>query len=278
MHAKSSDLIVCKFGGSSLADAKTFERVRNIVRADERRRTIVVSAPGKRFKGDEKVTDRLYALCRALKENRLPECGFDLAFGRFFCLKEKLGINFDLRKHLNIIKSRLSCGTDYVVSRGEYLCAVAMARYLGFEFVDAEDLFFFDENGVIDEKKTRAAIEKLPKDKGIVVPGFYGTGFDGGIKLFPRGGSDVSGAYLAAYSGATVYENWTDVSGVYERDPNVFIGQKPIERMTYERLKGVISAGACVIHEGAVPPLEKHGVTLKILNTFRPEDSGTTVE
>jgi len=270
------NLTVCKFGGTSLADEKTFEKVRNIVKADSRRRVIVVSAPGKRFASDRKVTDVLYSLAKF--GERTDEGYFNRCFGRFFLLAEKLGVCVDIKKKVGDIWRNTFLGEDYIVSRGEYLCALIMAEYLGFRFFDAADVFFFDESGAIDEGKTRSAVSSLDTSRGVVVPGFYGSDNNGNIKLFSRGGSDVSGAILAAYSGAETYENWTDVSGVYNADPNKVFGQKPIEKISYEALAAIADGGARVIHKGAIAPLKKAGVKLKILNTFRPTDKGTLVE
>ena len=277
MREKYGKVKVCKFGGSSVANAKTFEKVKDIVSCDEKRCVVVVSAPGKRFERDDKVTDMLYALSDKLSLNS-DDGYFDFAFGRFFCLREKLGLKADVRAEINEIKHNAFKGVDYIVSRGEYLCAKLTAEYLGYKFIDAEGIFFFDENGRIDEIKTRDNIGKIDLSGGVVVPGFYGADESGNIRLFSRGGSDVSGALLAAYLGAEVYENWTDVSGVYPMDPNVVGGQKPIKNMTYRELKRICDGGAKVVHTGAISPLEKAGVTLKILNTFRPFDEGTTIK
>ncbi len=268
---------VCKFGGSSVADAKAFERVKNIVLGDKKRLVVVVSAPGKRFESDDKVTDLLYALTDKLYK-KSDDGYFDFAFGRFFCLREKLRLKTDVRAEIQIIKRNAFKGVDYIVSRGEYLCAKMAAEYLGYTFIDAKDLFFFNESGRIDEKKTRDRIKKLDLFGGVVVPGFYGSAANGTIKVFPRGGSDVSGALLAAYLTAEEYENWTDVSGVYQADPRIKSGQTPIKNMTYRELKAVCVGGAQVICAGAIPPLEQCGVTLRILNTFHPEEDGTTVK
>ena len=267
---------VCKFGGTSLASAKTFEKVRSIVRSDGGRVCIVVSAPGKRFKKDEKVTDLLYSLYRRARFGAVAEGDIDFAFGRFFCLKEKLGLKLDLRCELNVIKSELDLGEDRLVSRGEYLSAKMFAEYLNYDFVDAADIFVFDDSGALNYEKTEKNAVKL-KGKRVVVPGFYGAYEDGRIKLFSRGGSDVSGAILAAALGYGIYENFTDVSGVCPVDPRLDENAKPYPRLTYDELDEILSSGACVLNRGAIPPLKKSGVKLVIKNTFRPEDQGTLV-
>ncbi|MBP5177824.1 MAG: hypothetical protein ILP02_04505 [Clostridia bacterium] len=265
--------IVCKFGGSSLSDADAFRRVKKILRSDGRRKTVVVSAPGKRFDGDEKVTDVLFAL---YKRGNADRSFFYKSFSRYFAICQDLNLKLDIGAEVKRIYDEFHLGKDYVVSRGEYLSALIAAEYFGFTFIDAKDVFFFD-NGVIGGLKTKNAVKAIDFSRGVVVPGFYGRDDKGGIRLFKRGGSDVSGAYLAAYSGAAVYENWKDVSGVYEKDPKIFCGQKPLASMTYRKLENLLSSGAKVLDIGAIAPLIEYGVTLKILNSFDPSGGGTTV-
>ncbi|MBO4572205.1 MAG: hypothetical protein J5762_00330 [Clostridia bacterium] len=272
---KLNDITVCKFGGSSLADADGFRRVAKIISSDKKRKVVIVSAPGKRFPADEKVTDLLFKVNGSLPSRERHERLYK-AFGRFFAIKSRLFLNIDLKKELERIDAEFDRGTEYVVSRGEYLTAKMTAEFLGYEFFDAEKLYFFDETGTIDLEKTRSAFSGLPTD-GVVIPGFYGTGPSGTIKLFSRGGSDVSGSFAAVALKAKTYENHTDVSGVYPIDPAVFKRAKPIKKIGYRQLALLTGHGAKVVHKGAVPPLINSGVTLKILNTFRAGDAGTTV-
>ena len=276
MFIENNQRIVCKFGGSSLADADGFKRARDILLADDRRKTVVVSAPGKITGDDEKVTDLLYAYCLAVTSNENADGIFDKIRSRFFSVKEELSLKYPLEEEFYKLKNEPFKGIAYTVSRGEYLCAALFSEYSGYAFIDAADIIFFDYSGKADCEKTENAIKKSNLDK-VVTGGFYGRGGSGEIRLFSRGGSDVTGALIAAYTGAAVYEKWTDVSGLYERDPNLFKGQSPILNASCAKLEDLCKKGAGVLSAEAVAQLKNAGVTLKILNTFRPEDKGTTI-
>ncbi|MBP5372915.1 MAG: aspartate kinase, partial [Clostridia bacterium] len=229
---------VAKFGGTSVASAKTFKMIKDIVLKDERRKVVVVSAPGKREKDDSKVTDLLYLLNAHINYGVDYSGIFNLIKERYIAIRNDLGVEIDLESEFDEIENNVKkgFGEEYLVSRGEYLCAKLMAAYLGFEFVDAEKLFFFDYYGRIDEKKTDSAISAVKVGKGIVVPGFYGVYPNGLVKLFSRGGSDITGALLARGLNASLYENWTDVSGIMMTDPIIVDNPKRIEEITYEEL------------------------------------------
>ena len=181
---------VAKFGGSSLADAEQFKKVKNIIENDENRRIVVVSAAGKRFKEDNKITDLLYLCYAHIKYSVSYESMFAIIENRYLEIRDELGLKCNLESEFRIIKSRMKKGMnrDYLVSRGEYLAGMLMAEYLGYDFIDAENVIFFDYNGKVDIAKTREAMEKAVErsPKG-VIPGFYGTLPNGEIKLFQEG-------------------------------------------------------------------------------------------
>ena len=270
---------VAKFGGTSVASAKTFKMIKDIVLKDERRKVVVVSAPGKREKDDSKVTDLLYLLNAHINYGVDYSGIFNLIKERYIAIRNDLGVEIDLESEFDEIENNVKkgFGEEYLVSRGEYLCAKLMAAYLGFEFVDAEKLFFFDYYGRIDEKKTDSAISAVKVGKGIVVPGFYGVYPNGLVKLFSRGGSDITGALLARGLNASLYENWTDVSGIMMTDPRIVDNPKRIEEITYEELHELSYMGAKVLHEETVFPIKELNIPIRILNTMRPEDEGTLI-
>ena len=244
---------VVKFGGSSLANAEQFKKVGDIIRSEESRRYVVPSAPGKRYSGDTKVTDLLYA------------CYDKAAAGADFT-----GIlNADFKAQ---------AGTEYAASRGEFLNGKVMAAYLGYEFVDAATVIRFDKNGNFDADKTDKLLAKrLQKCEKAVIPGFYGGMEDGTVKTFSRGGSDVTGSLVAKAIHADIYENWTDVSGFLVTDPRIVDNPAVIETITYRELRELSYMGATVLHEDAIFPVRKEGIPINIRNTNRPEDKGTFI-
>lgn len=271
---------VVKFGGSSLANAEQFEKVGNIIRAEESRRYVVPSAPGKRFDKDTKVTDMLYA-CYASAEK-----GEDFG-GQLQNIKERydeiirgLGIDFSLDEDFSRIEAdfKAGAGSDYAASRGEFLNGKIMAAYLGYEFVDAAEVIRFDKKGDLDVQKTDRLLAKaLAKHERAVVPGFYGAYEDGRVKTFSRGGSDVTGSLVAKAICADVYENWTDVSGFLVTDPRIVDDPAVIETITYRELRELSYMGATVLHEEAIFPVRKEGIPINIRNTNKPEDKGTFI-
>ncbi|QIB70508.1 aspartate kinase [Aminipila butyrica] len=272
---------VAKFGGSSVADAIQLTKTKEIIEADQERRYVVVSAPGKRYDQDNKITDLLY-LCKTHIEHNLPyEQVFQVICDRYMAMEINLGVEVDLLKEFDEIKRNLQEGasSDYIASRGEYLNALMTAAMLGYDFVDTAGLILFDEKGRFLEEETNKVLgEVLKKHERAVLPGFYGTYPSGKIKTFSRGGSDITGAIVARAVGADVYENWTDVSGFLMADPRVVKNPRPISRISYKELRELSYMGASVLHEDAIYPARVAGIPINIRNTNRPTDPGTTID
>ena len=271
---------VVKFGGSSLADSNQFKKVKNIIDADSSRRVVVVSALGKRTKEDYKITDLLYLTCAHLKYGVEFNSIFDVVKARYKEVNNDLGLNINIEKEFDIIESNFSKNVDkeYVVSRGEYLAAKMMAAYLGYDFIDAAELIFFDYDGNLNEEKIKNALhEKLKNVDKIVVPGFYGVYPDGKIHLLSRGGSDVTGSILAKVYEASIYENWTDVSGFLVTDPRIVKDPKQIKEISYDELRELSYMGANVLHEDTIFPVQDLDIPINVRNTNRPEDDGTII-
>ena len=271
---------VVKFGGSSLASAEQFKKVGNIIRAEESRRYVIPSAPGKRFSDDVKVTDMLYKCYgAAVKGKKFTDLLKDIQ-ERYNEIIEGLGLTLSLEKEFEIIRDNFAkkAGRDYAASRGEYLNGIIMANYLGYEFIDAAEVLFFDEEGKFDADKTDEILsERLNKAERAVIPGFYGSLPDGTIKTFSRGGSDVTGSIVAKAAKVDLYENWTDVSGFLIADPRIISNPKSIEAITYKELRELSYMGATVLHEDAIFPVRKEGIPINIRNTNAPEDKGTLI-
>ncbi len=273
-------MIVTKFGGSSLADSAQFQKVKSIIEADPERRVVVVSAPGKRHSDDTKVTDYLYTLGSHLKYGVPDDKIWNSVVERYKEIKESLNLTIDIEAELAEFAATFSKNIDQncLVSRGEYFCARLMSSYLGFAFVDAADVMCFSYDGTLDvaesEKRVRAAYEKYGK---IVIPGFYGAYPNGDINLFSRGGSDITGSYLSRFLGASIYENWTDISGIRSADPRLAENPKAIERITYEELRELSYMGASVLHEDSILPVQECGIAINLLNTNEPSHTGTII-
>lgn len=271
---------VVKFGGSSLADAKQFQKVGAIVHADPSRIYVVPSAPGKRFSGDTKVTDLLYCCYDLAAEGKDFTDPFREIQSRYNEIIQGLGLKYSLEDEFRAIEENLKKepNRDYTASRGEYLNGRVMAKYLGFTFVDAAEIIFFDQDGQLDESKTqKKTAEKLSGLKNAVIPGFYGCGFDGKVKTFSRGGSDITGSIVAGACHVGVYENWTDVSGFLVADPRVVDSPAAIRTITYKELRELSYMGAGVLHEDAIFPVRHEGIPINIKNTNKPEDDGTWI-
>lgn len=271
---------VVKFGGSSLASAEQFEKVGNIIRADESRRYVVPSAPGKRFSGDTKVTDMLYQCYAVAEEGKDFTDLLDNIKARYNEIIDGLSLTLSLDDEFETIKKQfqVKAGSDYAASRGEYLNGIIMANYLGYEFIDAAEVIFFDENGVFDGEKTNEILsERLEKTERAVIPGFYGALPNGEVKTFSRGGSDLTGSIVAKAAQVDMYENWTDVSGFMIADPRIINNPKTIEAITYKELRELSYMGATVLHEDAIFPIRKEGIPINIRNTNAPEDNGTLI-
>lgn len=271
---------VVKFGGSSLADSNQFKKVKAIIEADSSRSIVVVSALGKRNKQDHKITDLLYLTGAHLKYGVDVDQVFDIVKERYFEVKNDLNLVVYLEQEFKQIEDKFSKNIDeeYLVSRGEYLAAKLMASFLGYTFVDAKDLIFFDYDGKINENKTYEALQLILKTtKKIVVPGFYGAYPDGKIHLLSRGGSDVTGSILAKASSADIYENWTDVSGFLVTDPRIVSDPKQIKEISYEELRELSYMGANVLHEDTIFPVQELDIPINVKNTNCPLDPGTII-
>ena len=278
---------VVKFGGSSLASAEQFKKVGAIITSDESRVYVVPSAPGKRFSDDTKVTDMLLHVYETAKAGNDFTEEVKAIKARYDEIITGLEIkDFSLDKDFEEITKQLEdltnpdpmCTLDYVASRGEFLNGKIMAAYLGFEFIDAAEVIFFNAEGNLNSYKTEKVLgERLAKTQHAVVPGFYGLGKDGKVKTFSRGGSDVTGSIVAQASRADVYENWTDVSGFLVADPRIVPDPKPIKYITYRELRELSYMGASVLHEDAIFPVRHCGIPINIRNTNAPEDAGTWI-
>ena len=272
-------LKVLKFGGSSMADATQFAKVKSIVESDESRRVVVVSAAGKRFKDDHKLTDLLY-LCHAhLKYGVSCDSVYQMIVDRYTAIRDELHLNVDLESEFAALRRKMDKGIsqDELVSRGEYFAAKLMAAYLGFAFLDSELWLKFKLDGSVDQEATYEALRHAAEGRKVVIPGFYGTMPDGSIKTFSRGGSDITGALAAAALDADVYENWTDVSGFLMADPKIVPDPEPIERITYSELRELSYIGAQVLHEGTIFPVREKNIPLNIRNTNQPDHPGTMI-
>ena len=273
-------MIVAKFGGSSLADAHQFQKVREIIRGDSERKYVVPSAPGKRSKEDEKITDLLYACHAAVRQGDDMQPLLHSVQARYQEIADELALQFDLEKEFRVIGEALLSGAsrDFAASRGEYLNGKLLAEYLGFAFVDAKDLFLFDKNGQLMEEETNRriadALERVPQ---AVIPGFYGADASGRIHTFTRGGSDITGALVARALNADIYENWTDVTGVRVTDPRIVPDSQWISTMTYRELRELSYMGFSVLHDEAVFPVRRAGIPTNIRNTNDPLHPGTMI-
>ena len=271
---------VAKFGGSSLADENQFKKVKAIIEADSDRRYIVPSAPGKRFSDDIKITDMLYRCYDLAKKGENFEDDFALIEKRYNDIIKALGLSLSLESDFAEIKSamRAKVGRDYAASRGEFLNGKILAEYLGYTFIDAAEVIFFDENGRYAAEHTDYVLsERLKNVERAVIPGFYGNTANDTIKTFSRGGSDITGAIVAKAAKADLYENWTDVSGFLCADPRIVKDPRPIGLITYRELRELSYMGATVLHEEAIFPVKSAGIPINIRNTNAPEDCGTMI-
>ena len=274
-------LKVTKFGGSSMADAGQYRKVRSIVEADPGRRVVIVSAAGKRRKDDHKITDLLY-LCHAHSQYGVDSSQvFDIIASRYLEIRDELKLSTPLEQEFAELKKRLdkkNISQDEVVSRGEYFSARLMADYLGFQFVDAADWIYFKMDGTVDQDRSYEALKRQVHGTGVVIPGFYGSMPDGHIRTFSRGGSDITGALAAAALDADVYENWTDVSGILMADPRIVEEPHSIPEVTYDELRELSYAGAQVLHPGTISPVREKNIPVNIRNTNDPSAPGTMIQ
>ncbi len=269
--------ITAKFGGTSLADASQIKKAAAIIKNDPSRRFVVASAPGKRFTDDIKITDLLYKAHSQYINNEDFDGTLSQISERFAAIIKDLAINFDIDSEIKAIKANIS-SRDYLASRGEYINSKIIAKFLGWEFIDAAEVIFFNESGLLDEAKTFYIMgEKLKTLKCAVIPGFYGSLPDGNIKTFSRGGSDITGSIVARAVKADLYENWTDVSGMLSADPRIVNNPRVIDYITYTELRELSYMGASVLHEDAVFPVRQAGIPINIRNTNKPDDKGTLI-
>lgn len=271
---------VCKFGGTSMADGNNISNVASIIRSDKDRRYVVVSAPGKRFSNDIKVTDLLYACQREVEETGSCKQSFAKVRERFVGIVEELKIEMDIRSLLDETEERIcqENSADFSASRGEYLSGNVMAAVLGVPFVDAQGVVLFNDDGSFAAEESYEAMAEALKDKpSAVVGGFYGSYRNGKVKTFSRGGSDISGAIVARAVYADVYENWTDVSGFLACDPRIVDRPQGIKVLSYKELRELSYMGANVLHSESIFPVKSANIPINIRNTFRPEDEGTMI-
>ncbi|MBR6703219.1 MAG: aspartate kinase [Clostridia bacterium] len=272
---------VCKFGGTSMADGNVILSASKIINADKERRYVVVSAPGKRFSGDIKVTDLLYQWSDAFeqKDEKLFGETFEKISARFLNIEREIGKSLGVENALAQMKEEVlnGAGRDYCASRGEFLAGKIMAEVLGVPFVDATEFIRFNEEGVLSEETFELGAKVLSKYQRAVIPGFYGLGADGKVKTFSRGGGDISGSIVARSVMASLYENWTDVSGFYTCDPRIVNSPEWISELSYQELRELSYMGANVLHSESIFPVRSAGIPIRICNTFRPEDAGTYI-
>ncbi len=271
---------VCKFGGTSMADGNMMKQVASIIQGDKERRYVVVSAPGKRFGGDIKITDLLYETFANVEKT--GACGepFDKICERFRGIVRELDLAMDIDSVLAQTKQEIEeeKSADFTASRGEYLSARVMSDLLGVPFIDAREVVKFGADGQLDGERTYKLVAEALKGKNYaVVSGFYGEDANGKVKTFSRGGSDISGAIVARAVMADVYENWTDVSGFLACDPRIVENPSNIQSMSYKELRELSYMGANVLHSESIFPVRSANIPIRIKNTFRPDDDGTVI-
>ncbi len=272
---------VVKFGGSSLASAEQFKKVAAIIKAEPCRRYVVPSAPGKRTKNDTKVTDMLYSCYDAASKGEDITNHFGEIEARYNGIISELGLDFSLADEFEAIKNAFihKAGRDFAASRGEYLNGLILAEYLGFDFIDAAEVIFFNDNGLFDSERTNAVLaSELKKHEYAVIPGFYGSMPNDTIKTFSRGGSDITGSIVARATECDLYENWTDVDGFLMADPRIVENPRVIGEITYRELRELSYMGATVLHEDAIFPVRFAGIPINIRNTNNPEAHGTLIK
>ena len=271
---------VCKFGGTSMADAKAIRQVKSIIEQDKDRRYVIVSAPGKRFKDDIKITDMLYRCYNDVVESGSCAKTFKIIRDRFTEIVKDLGLAIDIESILDKTEKEIveNKSADFAASRGEYLSAIIAADFFGYEFVDAADMVRFDSHGKLNQDYTDDKVaNRLGNIERAVIPGFYGKNFQGDIKTFSRGGSDITGSIIARAMKAELYENWTDVSGFLVCDPRIVPEAKVIKQITYKEVRELSYMGASVLHAEAISPVMKRRIPINIKNTFKPQDKGTMI-
>lgn len=271
---------VCKFGGTSMANANNINDIADIISKDKSRRYVVVSAPGKRFGADRKITDMLYACYHDVEVQGDCQETFKKIRVRYKEIVTELELDLDIDKYLDEVESGIVKyrSSEYAASRGEYLGGIIMAARLGFEFIDAAEIISFNQDGEFDAETTNKTVSaRLSKVKTAVIPGFYGADAYGNIRTFSRGGSDITGAVIARAVNAEVYENWTDVNGFMTCDPRIVANPQPISVLSYRELRELSYMGANVLHPESIFPVRFNNIPINIRNTFEPENSGTMI-
>ncbi len=271
---------VCKFGGSSVADASQIKKVKAILDKDQDRSIVVVSAPGKRFSGDEKVTDMLLLCAEIVNKGNSSKDKFEDVKNRFRDIAEGLGLGRDaLEEELDVVLKNIESGAgkDYAASRGEHLNAILISKYFGWNYIETEKCIVIGENNKIEEESYSNLAALINKNEKYVIPGFYGRSPSGEVRCFSRGGSDITGAIAARAVMADVYENWTDVSGVYSSDPRFVKSAHVIPSLSYKMVRELSEVGASVFHEEAIAPVVEVNIPINIRNTNSPEDDGTII-
>ena len=271
-------LKVCKFGGSSLSDADAIKKAADIILKDASRRFVVVSAPGKRNKTDEKITDLLYRCVDEAKRGNLNESFLKIE-NRYREIVKGLNIDLDLDDEFKATRDKIQndLDEDFAASRGEYFNAKIIAKFLNFEFVDAGDIIFFNDDGMFDSDKTNSVCKaRLKSCKNAVIPGFYGV-CNKKVKTFSRGGSDITGSIVARGVSCDIYENWTDVNGFMTADPRIVENPKSIKYLSYNELRELSYMGASVLHSESIFPVRIANIPINIKNTFEPENTGTMI-
>ncbi len=272
-------MIVCKFGGTSMADAAQMRKVKSIIDLEPDRRVIVVSAPGKRSRDDEKITDLFYFCHRDASAGKDIAPHFSIIRERISSIASDFGVASTISDTLDEIEAKIRGGAsaDYAASRGEYLAGLVMAELLGAVFVDPAETVLLTDDGRVDESTYAMVAEKMKGPGRFVLPGFFGSTADGKVKTFSRGGSDISGAIAARATGADRYENWTDVSGILMADPRIVENPRTITEITYREIRELASIGASVFHEEAIAPVRSVGVPINVRNTNDPTAEGSMI-
>lgn len=265
---------VLKFGGTSVANAKQIRKIAQIITIQQGRKAVIVSAPGKRNDNDIKITDALIAYAQTSEEAH-----FNFVKERFIELSINLQSSIDIAPYLDEIKTKIQnyASHDYILSRGEYLNALLIADYLEAEFFDAKDLITINRDGSVADSSYKAISDALADVDLAVIPGFYGQTPDKRIQTFPRGGSDITGSIVAKAVNAEIYQNWTDVSGIYQSDPRIAKKAKPIKEITYDEMLALANYGAGVFHQDAIAPAKEAGIIINVRNTDAPSEPGTLI-
>ncbi len=273
-------MIVCKFGGTSVAGQETFKKIKRIVEDNDNRKIIVVSALGKNEEYTTKITDKLFELYYLLQNGETGENIVQHIFFRYGQISKKMGVNINWQKYQNELNSEIkhkNCTKEYIVSRGEYYSAILYSKYLGANFLDAKDYIIFNKNGKIDQKTTKIKLNQLNLNKKYVIGGYYGADKNGEIKVFDRGGSDITGALISKLLNAEIYENYTDVDGVYNKNPNIFKGAKKLPLLGFKTAIALAGAGNEVVHKDAIECVKKSNGLLFVKSTVDHTSLGTII-